>query len=63
MPLILPRDLEECWLDASVDDPGAPGSVLTPYADEAMEAYEVSTLVNCAANDRPEAIARIESVA
>ena len=59
MPVILPKALEGFWLDASVDDPGTLGSVLTPYADEAMEAYEVSTLVNSAANGGPEVIARI----
>ena len=60
MPVILPRDTEELWLDGSVDDPGALTSVLTPYSDDAMEVYEVSTLVNSAANDGPEVIARIE---
>ena len=56
MPVVLPRELEELWLDRSIDDPGALGSVLTPYLDDAMEAYEVSTLVNSAANDSPEVI-------
>ena len=56
MPVVLPRELEELWLDRSIDDPGALGSVLTPYLDDAMEAYEVSTLVNSAVNDGPEVI-------
>ena len=34
-------------------------SVLTPYPDAAMEAYEVSTLVNSVANDGPELITRV----
>ena len=59
MPVILPRDLEELWLDASVDDLGALGSVLAPHPSGAMDAYEVSTLVNSAANDVPEVIARL----
>ena len=58
MPVILPREVEEFWLDESVDDSGALSRVLTPYDDE-MEAYEVSTLVNSAANGGPEVIARI----
>ena len=58
MPVILPREMEELWLDRSVEDPGALSSVLTPHADDAMDAYEVSTLVNSAANDGPEVIAR-----
>ena len=59
MPVILPRDMEEFWMDSNVDDPGALGTALAPYADEAMEAYEVSTLVNSAANDGPEVIAPV----
>ena len=59
MPVILSKDMEGFWLDSSIDDPGVLGSVLTPYADVRMEAYEVSTLVNSAANDGPEVIAHI----
>ena len=59
MPVILPRDAEDFWLDGSVDDPAALGSVLTPYEDEAMEAYEVSSLVNSVANDGPEVVVRM----
>ena len=59
MPVILPRDVEEFWLDRNVDEPGALSSVLTPYDGDAMEAYEVSILVNPAANDGPEVIARL----
>ena len=59
MPVILPRELEELWLDRSIDDLGALGSVLNPYPDEEMEAFEVSTLVNSAANYGPEVVARV----
>ena len=59
MPVILPREMEEPWLDAGIDDPGALGNVLTPYPDDAMGVYEVSTLVNSAAHDGPEVIARM----
>ena len=41
------------WLDRSIEDPSALSSVLTPYPDAAMEAYEVSTFVNSVANDGP----------
>ena len=60
MPVILPRDAENFWLDRSVDDPATLGSVLTPYDDEAMEAYEVSALVNSFRNDGPEVTERVE---
>ena len=59
MPVILPRDMEEFQIDPTIDDPGALGSVLNPYPDEEMEVFVASTLVNSAANDRPEVIARI----
>ncbi len=59
MPVILAREMEEFWLDGSVEDPGVLSGVLTPHADDAMDSYEVSTLVNSAANDMPEVIARI----
>ncbi len=59
MPVILPREMEGLWLDRSIQDPGALRGVLTPYPDDAMEAYEVSTLVNSVANDGPELITHV----
>ncbi len=59
MPVILPRDIEDFWLDESVDDPAALTSVLTPYPDDEMEVYEVSSLVNSVANKGPEVIDRV----
>ena len=56
MPVVLPQGLEELWLDRSVDDPDVLASVLSSYADDALTAYEVSTLVNSAANNGPEVI-------
>ena len=45
-------------MDGDIDDPDALRSVLAPYPDDAMDAHEVSTLVNAAANDGPEVIAK-----
>ena len=59
MPVILPREMESFWLDGSIEDSSELRSVLTPYPDDAMEAYEVSPLVNSVANDRPELIAPV----
>ena len=59
MPVILPREMEEFWLAGNVEDPGDLGSVLIPYADDAMDTYEVSTLVNSAVTNDTEVIARI----
>ena len=58
MPVILPKGQEEFWLDINVEDSDALTSVLTPYPAQAMEMYEVSTLVNSTGNDGPEVIAR-----
>ena len=57
MPVILPCDLEEFWLDKSVEDAGALGNILTPHPSDAMEAYAVSPLVNSVANDGPQVVA------
>lgn len=59
MPVILRRELEDFWLDGSVDDPDALTSVLVPYDDGAMEVYEVSELVNSFRNDGPEVMERV----
>ena len=59
MPAILPREMEGFWLDRSNQDTTELRSVLTPYPDDAMEAYEVSTLVNSVANDAPELITHV----
>ncbi len=56
MPVVLPRQMEPLWLDPAIEDPDMLASVLVPYPDEAMEIYEVSDLVNSAANDGPEVI-------
>ena len=59
MPVILSRDAEPLWLDASVGDPGLLTHLLRPYPAAAMDAYEVSPLVNSAANNNPEVLARV----
>lgn len=57
MPVILPEDVEPLWLDGGMRDGAALVGLLAPYPSEAMTAYEVSTLVNSAANDGPDLIA------
>ena len=59
MPVILPRESEEMWLDSGVEDPASLIGILAPYPEECMDAYEVSTIVNYARNDGPEVIARV----
>ncbi len=59
MPVILSREAEEVWLDQSIEDTAMLGSLLVPYADEELDAYEVPTLVNSPANNSPELVARV----
>ena len=59
MPVILPREREGLWLEPGVEDPSTLTGILTPYSDDGMDAYEISTMVNNARNDGPEVIARV----
>ena len=56
MPVILPRGLESFWLDQHVQDHVPLTDVLAPYPSAAMEAYEVSSLVNSPSNNGPEVL-------
>lgn len=51
MPVILPKDLEDLWLDSSIEGPRRLLDVLLPYPADEMEAYAVSPLVNSVKND------------
>ena len=59
MPVILDGDVESVWLDPDIDDTVALSELLVPYPSELMTAYEVSRIVNSAANDVPECIAPV----
>jgi putative SOS response-associated peptidase YedK len=53
MPVILPPESYETWLDTSIQAPEELMPLLVPYPSQAMEAYPVSTHVNKPANDDP----------
>lgn len=55
MPVILPENAYEKWLDPAPRKPEELQSLLVPYAGE-MTAHPVSTLVNSPANDRAEVL-------
>ena len=59
MPVILEPDTESVWLDPDLDDTAVLSELLVPYPSDLMTAYEVSRIVNSAANDVPECIAPI----
>jgi len=56
MPVILCREDEEEWLDASRTVFSKARSLLKPYPAELMDAHDVSTIVNSAKYDGPECI-------
>ncbi len=55
MPVILDDNYRDAWLDPSLGPEDAL-SLLKPYPDDGMEAYQVSTLINSPQNDTPECI-------
>jgi putative SOS response-associated peptidase YedK len=56
MPVILPPEDEEQWLDASRTPFIKAKSLLKPYPEELMDAHDVSPIVNSAKYDGPECI-------
>jgi putative SOS response-associated peptidase YedK len=59
MPVIVPEHTFPQWLDPLAQLPANLNSLLVPYPAEEMQAWQVSTLVNSPANDRPEVVAPI----
>jgi putative SOS response-associated peptidase YedK len=59
MPVILTPEAFEAWLDTRNVDAEMAAALLTPAADEMLEAYPISTAVNRVANDDASLIARI----
>lgn len=59
MPVILSKEAEKIWLDPTVEDVDVLQSLLKPYDDAEMEAYEVSDAVNSPKNNSPELIRKI----
>ncbi|HEX5414823.1 MAG TPA: SOS response-associated peptidase [Chloroflexota bacterium] len=58
MPVILPENVWDLWLDPGVDDPALLQSLLVPAPDDLVRAYPVSPLVNNVRNDSPELLVR-----
>ncbi len=56
MPVILPKDAEDFWLDTTVEDHPRLLDLLQPYPASEMGAYTVSKVVNSVKNDSPECI-------
>jgi putative SOS response-associated peptidase YedK len=56
MPVILPPDAYDLWLDPAEQKPAALNALLKPYPADLMIAYPVSRLVNSPSNDVPACI-------
>jgi len=61
MPVIVPPSAFDFWLDCRNVDAPAASSLLAPAAEGLLDAYEVSSAVNRAANDEPRLIEPVSS--
>ncbi len=61
MPVILPRQAEDEWLDPTVTDPFQVTRLLKPFPADLMEVYPVSKKVNSPGNDLPELVRTLNS--
>ncbi|WP_227936022.1 SOS response-associated peptidase [Alkalihalobacillus deserti] len=62
MPVILPGDTYDTWLDPRMDDIEYLKSLLIPYDADKMDFYPVSTLVNSPKNDIAELLSPLNSL-
>src|SRR5689334_320194 len=53
VPVVVPRDAFDLWLDCANVDVETAMTLVAPAPDAALEFYKVSTAVNRAANDNP----------
>jgi putative SOS response-associated peptidase YedK len=60
MPVILPDDAWDAWLDPTFQDVAALRGVLAPAPDDLLRAYPVSGRVNDVRNDGPELLRPME---
>lgn len=56
MPLILPREKEQLWLDSTIDAFNVFTDILKPYPANELHYYPVSSMVNSPKNDLPDNI-------
>ena len=59
MPVVVPFDAWDRWLDPALPDLGELQGLLVPAPDEDLEAYPVSRAVNNVRNDGPKLIERL----
>jgi putative SOS response-associated peptidase YedK len=59
MPVIVAQEAFDFWLDGNKVDAETAAAMIAPAPDDLLEAYEISSAVNYAANDSPELIAPV----
>jgi putative SOS response-associated peptidase YedK len=59
MPVILPPDTYDLWLNHNMHDTHALENLYAPYPDDLMACYEVSTQVNNPRYDSPDCLAKV----
>lgn len=59
MPVIVPPEAYDLWLDPDTQQAGPLQTILQPYADEALIAYPVDTYVNQVGHDDPRCVAQL----
>ena len=60
MPMILGDEARDIWLDSKNEDSVILTGLLKPYAEDEMEAYPVSKIVNTPLNDSEACLKRVE---
>lgn len=60
MPVVLPPEAWDTWLDRSNEDADAMAALLVPAPDDLLEAYPVGTGVNKVANDDAQLVMPLE---
>ncbi len=60
MPVLLPRERWEAWLDPALPDPGEASAILSPAPDDVLELVPVSRAVNNVRNDGPALIEPVD---
>jgi putative SOS response-associated peptidase YedK len=63
MPVMIAPEAFDLWLDSAKVDVATAAALIVPAPDGLLEAYEISTAVNRAANDFPALIAPVGSAA
>ncbi len=61
MPVILPEEAEEAWINLEIDDAEMLKAFIKPFPAASLEAFEVSSMVNAAKNQGAELIEPVES--